>query len=88
MQEKTLKIKNKLGFHARPAALFVKITSKYNTNIKVIKDDQEVDGKSIMGLLTLCAGEGSNITIIVDGQDEDKLLEELTNLIENKFYEQ
>lgn len=88
MQEKNLKITNKLGLHARPAAMFVKAASKYKSNIKILKNEQEVDGKSIMGLLTLSASEGSEIKIIVDGPDENVAVEELARIVESKFYEE
>ena len=89
MKEHTFYIKNKLGLHARPAALFVKTCNKYKSQIRVFKDNQEVDGKSIMGLLTLGAGCGSVIKIVADGDDEDKLLSELYDLVEiDKFGEE
>ncbi len=87
MQECTLQIKNQLGFHARATTLFVQLVNKYHSNVKVFKDDQEVDGKSIMGLLTLAAECGSLLRIVIEGPDELDALKDITNLIENKFYE-
>ena len=88
MQEATLKIVNKLGMHARAAALFVKLANKYESSLKVIKNDQEVDGKSIMGLLTLAAEQGSCIKIITEGRDEKELADSLSVLVRNKFNEE
>lgn len=89
MREKIFKIENKLGLHARPAAMFVQTCSKYKSKVRVIKDEQEVDGKSIIGLLTLTAAQGSYIKVITNGEDEDELLEELQKLIEvQKFGEE
>ena len=87
MQEANLRIVNRLGLHARAAALFVKLANKYESSIRVLKNDQEVDGKSIMGLLTLAAEQGSYIKIITEGRDEKELVENLSTLIQNKFNE-
>ncbi|MFH1782887.1 MAG: HPr family phosphocarrier protein [Candidatus Omnitrophota bacterium] len=85
--EKKLIINNKQGLHARPAALFVQIANKYESEVTVIKDDQEVNGKSIMGLMTLAAGKGSLIHLKIDGPDAEDALKELEIIIsgdENK----
>lgn len=87
MEEKVLEIKNRLGFHARPASVFVQTAARFKSNIKVFKNDQEVDGKSIMGLMTLAAEYGSSIHIIVEGEDEKEAMEELTRLVEKGFNE-
>ncbi|MCX5715902.1 MAG: HPr family phosphocarrier protein [Candidatus Omnitrophica bacterium] len=79
--EKKLTIKNKQGLHARPAALFVQIANKFESVISVTKDDQEVNGKSIMGILMLAAEKGSQIHIKADGKDAQRALEELEKLI-------
>ncbi len=81
-------IKNRLGLHARAAAKFVETTSKFASTIKVSKDGIEVDGKSIMGLLTLIAGKGSKITVVADGPDAKEALDEIEKLIDNKFGEE
>lgn len=81
MIEKELIIKNKLGLHARPAALFVQMANKFKCEIIVIKDAQEVDGKSIMGILMLAAGQGSRIQIRAEGLDAKEALEELQQLL-------
>ncbi|MFH1369286.1 MAG: HPr family phosphocarrier protein [Elusimicrobiota bacterium] len=87
MQEKTLTIKNKLGLHARPAAQFVQAATKYKSIIKLFKDDQEVDGKSIMGIMTLAACIGSQIKLVIAGEDEEMAMSELTEMIESGFGE-
>jgi phosphotransferase system HPr (HPr) family protein len=87
---KVLKIKNKLGLHARAAALFVQAANKYKSEImvRVKGDPRKVNGKSIMGMMMLAVTCGKEIIIEAKGEDEEKLLEELTNLIEDKFGEE
>jgi phosphocarrier protein HPr len=87
MIQETLKINNKHGLHARPAAQFVKIAGKYASEIKVIKDGLEVNGKSIMGIMMLAAEPGSEIVLIIEGEDENDAMKALRELIHNKFYE-
>lgn len=79
--EKKLIIRHKQGLHARPAALFVQIANKYECNISVKKGDQEVNGKSIMGILMLAAETGSHIHIRAEGNDAKKAVEDLEKLI-------
>ncbi len=82
-------ILNKEGFHARPAQLFVEKSNKYQSQIKVIREDgTEVDGKSILGLMTLELTKGKKIIIEADGVDEKEAVEELSQLIESKFGEE
>ena len=87
MIEDVLKIINKHGLHARPAAQFVKIAGKFKSEIKVIKDGLEVNGKSIMGIMMLAAEPGSEITLLIEGEDEKEALDALKELISQKFYE-
>ena len=87
MVEKTVTIKNRLGLHARPAALFVKTAAQFNSDISVIKDGLEVNGKSIMGVMMLAAEQGSKLTIRANGEDEQEAIAALEKLIEDKFYE-
>ena len=87
MVKQDFTILNKLGIHARPAAQFVKIANRYQAEIYVEKDGEEVDGKSIMGLMMLAAGNGSVITVTADGPDEQDAMRELTDLIARKFEE-
>ena len=84
---KTFEIKNKLGLHARAAAQFVRTTSKFNSNITIIKDGYTVDGKSILGVLSLAAVKGTTIKVIADGDDSEKAFEEIEKLIECGFGE-
>ncbi|MDP8260419.1 MAG: HPr family phosphocarrier protein [Candidatus Gygaella obscura] len=79
--KKELIVKNKQGLHARPAALFVQIANKYDAEISVKKEDEEVNGKSIMGILLLGAEKDSRIMIIADGADANEAIAELETLI-------
>ncbi len=79
--KKDLVVKNKLGLHARPAALFVQIANKYDAEISVKKGRQLVNGKSIMGIMMLAASKGSKICIIAKGDDAQEALEELQRLV-------
>ena len=83
----TFTIKNKLGLHARAAALFVQLSNKFDSEILVEKSGQEVNGKSIMGILILAANQGSKITVKADGQDAAVAIEELGKLIDAGFGE-
>src|SRR2546421_10695521 len=85
--EKEVPIVNRLGLHARPAAMFVRIASRYRSEIWVAKEGEEVNGKSIMGLMMLAAGQGSKLQIRCEGPDADKAIEELEALIKAKFNE-
>ncbi|MFH1411283.1 MAG: HPr family phosphocarrier protein [Candidatus Omnitrophota bacterium] len=80
---KDIEIKNKTGLHARPAAMFVQVANKYESEITILKDDQEVNGKSIMGILMLAAEKGTKITIIAEGDDAPAAVEELSNILLN-----
>lgn len=79
--EKKLTIKNEQGLHARPAALFVQIANKYESEVLIRKGRQKVNGKSIMGLLTLAAEKGSSICLKVDGPDAEEAMRELEKII-------
>jgi phosphocarrier protein HPr len=85
--EKDISITNRLGLHARPAAMFVRIASRYRSEIWVSKDEEVVNGKSIMGLMMLAAGQGSKLHICCEGPDADKAMEELGALINAGFNE-
>jgi len=84
---KSFTIKNKLGLHARAAAVFVRLSSKFNSDIKILKDGYEVDGKSILGVLSLAAIKGSKIEIVARGEDSEKAMNELEELVESGFGE-
>jgi len=88
MINEVLKIINQHGLHARPAAQFVKIAGKFMSEIKVVKDGLEVNGKSIMGIMMLAAEPDSEIQLIIEGVDEKQAFLALKELIENKFYEE
>lgn len=79
--EKKLIINNEQGLHARPAALFVQIANKYESDILVRKGRQEVNGKSIMGLMTLAAGKGCSVILKINGPDAKEALRELEDII-------
>jgi len=85
---KDLVIQNQYGIHARPAALFVKAASRYDSDIYVEKDGNRVSGKSIMGLMTLEASKGSKIRVVVEGPDAVEAMNELQALVESKFDEE
>jgi phosphocarrier protein len=87
MVKKEFTILNKLGIHARPAAQFVKTANRYEANVFVEKDGEEVDGKSIMGLMMLAAGHGSIISVTTEGDDADAAMQALGELIGRKFEE-
>jgi phosphocarrier protein len=81
-------IKNKLGMHARPATMLVKAATQYRSDLRIVKDDMEINGKSIMGVMTLAAEQGSELELIADGVDEEYLIKEITELFEQKFNEE
>ncbi len=87
MITKNIEIINKLGLHARAAAKLVHTAARFRCDIKVRKGDEEVDGKSILGILLLAAGRGSMITLKANGEDERDALEAVENLIDAKFDE-
>jgi phosphocarrier protein len=78
---------NKLGIHARPAAMFVKIANRFGCSVMVEKDGEEVNGKSIMGLMMLAAGPGSTISVTCEGDESEAALNEIDALIKRKFDE-
>ena len=81
-------IRNMLGLHARAAAAFVKVANRYQSEIEVSKDGVSVNGKSIMGVLMLAASKGSQIDVLVRGDDAEDALDALGKLIEDKFREE
>ena len=85
---KELTISNKLGIHARPAALFVKTANRFACEIFVEKDGEKINGKSIMGLMMLAAGPGSKVTLHVRGADAAQAIAELEALVHRKFDEE
>jgi phosphocarrier protein HPr len=87
MLEQRIAIRNKLGLHARAAVKFVNLSNRFVASVKIVKDGFEIDGKSILGILTLAATQGSEITLLVNGKDEDAALKALSDLINNRFDE-
>lgn len=87
MPTREFTVTNKLGIHARPAAQFVKTASTFSCDVQVEKDDEQADGKSIMGLMMLAAGHGSTLTITTEGEDADSALQSLGELIARNFEE-
>jgi len=87
MIEKEVVIKNKLGLHARAAVKFVNLANRFSSSVRIIKDAMEIDGKSILGILTLAASQGTKILLRVSGEDEREAMKALVTLINNKFDE-
>ena len=85
MLRKEFKVKNKVGLHARPAAVFVQTANKFKSNIFVEKDGKSVSAKSILGVLSLGAEKGVKISVEIEGSDEEEAINAISELIENKF---
>lgn len=86
-REKMLVVKNKMGIHARPAAMIVRAANKFQSEVFFQKDDELVNGKSIMGLMMLAAGSASKIKVIANGDDAEELIREMEALFDRKFDE-
>lgn len=87
MPQMQIEIINKLGLHARAASKLVELTTRYSSQIQLVKDGREVDAKSIMSVMMLAASKGTELTIKTSGQDEDDALSALEQLINNRFDE-
>ena len=87
MTQRDVVLPNTLGLHARAAAKLVQAASKFKSSVYIEKNNQKVNGKSILGILLLAAGQGSDLRVICDGPDEDAALEALVGLVENGFGE-
>ncbi|HWA06896.1 MAG TPA: HPr family phosphocarrier protein [Ignavibacteria bacterium] len=87
MIERTVTIVNKAGMHTRPASNIVKIASKYRSDFFIIKNNYSINGKSIIGVMTLAAEQGSQLTLRFDGEDEQKAAEEVVKFFEDGFGE-
>lgn len=87
MPSADITIINKLGLHARAAAKFVKLASRFKSNIDLVRDNHTVNGKSIMGIMMLAASQGTELVLQVEGDDADEALAALTGLINNRFDE-
>lgn len=88
MIEQEAEIVNRLGLHARAAAKLVHTAGHYRSRVTVLKDGEEVDAKSILGILLLAAGQGSQVTIRCEGEDEEEAMRAVTSLISNRFDEE
>ncbi len=88
MKRKNVEIKNKFGLHARPASLLVKLAGSFKSEVQLVKEDTEVNAKSILGVMMLAAGPGNVVTITASGPDEDDAVKALSELIENRFGEE
>ena len=87
MVEQEVTIKNRAGIHARPAALIVQTANKFDAQISFEKDSDRINGKSIMGIITLGAGYKTTLKVIAEGEDEEEAVEAIVALFENKFEE-
>jgi phosphotransferase system HPr (HPr) family protein len=87
MLDKTVIIRNKLGLHARAAVKFVNLSNRFGSSVRIVKDGDEIDGKSILGILTLAATQGTSIRLVVTGKDEEAAMAALIELIANRFDE-
>jgi len=85
--ERVLQVQNEMGIHARPAAMIVRLTNKFDSDIVFEKDDEQVNGKSIMGLMMLAAGKGSRIKVLASGSDASEALDRIEELFASKFDE-
>jgi phosphocarrier protein HPr len=88
MREERVRIRNRMGMHARPAAEFVKLAGRYRSEISVSRDGVEVNGKSIMGVLMLAAEQGAELRVRGVGEDAEAAVEALTALIDSGFGEE
>ena len=88
MIEKTLIVINRAGIHARPSAMLVQTTKNFKSNIFIEKNNDRINAKSIMGIITLGAAYGTELKIIADGEDEEAAVDIITRLFESKFEEE
>lgn len=86
--ERAVQLKNKYGLHARPATMFAERANEFQSEIVVVKDGQEVNGKSIFGIMMLGAEQGSTLVIRATGQDASSAVEVLSQLVDSKFFEE
>ena len=85
--KRTVRVGNRLGMHARAAVKFVQLANRYKAEVRVLKDDNEANGKSIMGLLTLVAAHGTSMTLICEGDDAETAVAALADLVDGGFGE-
>ncbi|MBU2445929.1 MAG: HPr family phosphocarrier protein [Bacteroidetes bacterium] len=87
MIKKEVEIKNRAGLHTRPAATLVKLASKFKSEFYLYQDDMSINGKSIIGVMTLCAEQGSKLTLMFEGEDEDEAASEIEDYFSRGFDE-
>ena len=88
MIERVVKIKNKAGLHTRPAATIVKLAARYKCEFFISRDGMNINGKSIIGVMTLAAEEGAELILTFDGEDEEEAAKEIVEFFENRFGEE
>lgn len=88
MISRTVKIVNKAGLHTRPASMIVKLAAKYKSDFFIYKDGMEINGKSIIGVMTLAAAQGSELELTFDGPDEEQAAEEIVDFFNRGFDEE
>lgn len=88
MRELTVTITNKLGLHARASAKFVSTAARFQSHLEVKKDQQTINGKSIMGVMMLAAKQGTVLTLYINGPDEEDMEKALVHLLEQRFFEE
>jgi len=84
---RTLAVQNKMGIHARPAAMIVRVTNRFSAEVALEKDEEQVNGKSIMGIMMLAAGKGATVKALASGDDAKECLDALESLFASKFDE-
>lgn len=88
MIEREVTIRNRAGLHTRPASMLVRTASKFDSEIFLRRDDYEINGKSVIGVMTLAAEQGASLTLVVDGDDEEEAVDALVELFEDGFGEE
>lgn len=88
MIERDITVRNRAGLHTRPASMVVQTASKFDSDIFLRRDDYEINGKSVIGVMTLAAEQGASLTLVVDGDDEEEAIEALSELFEDGFGEE
>jgi phosphocarrier protein HPr len=88
MNEATVTISNKLGLHARAAAKFVQLATRFSSHIEVCHGHRKVNGKSIMGIMMLAASKGTDLTLLAEGEDAEQAIDTLCELVNDKFGEE
>ncbi|MFB6098513.1 MAG: HPr family phosphocarrier protein [Salinibacter sp.] len=88
MIEREVTIRNRAGLHTRPASMLVKTASQFDSEVYLRRDNYEINGKSVIGVMTLAAEQGATLTLVVEGEDEDEAAEALTELFEEGFGEE